>query len=120
MSCFFAVDGHDVWNPSNRVARIFVGQVSQLEAAYGRQSGVGEIIDDECDIDGDSFSMFVEFISVKFSESNNPSLRVLLEGVISISMVLLTRASRAIQLPAEDEGHWLRVTHSLSPSMSYG
>ncbi|MGW1379293.1 DUF6086 family protein [Streptomyces sp. NPDC002446] len=92
MSCFFRIGDRDVWNPSNSVARVFIGQANVLSDVLGEESGIGPIIDDECEINGGNLREFAIALIRRYEESNNPALRVLMEGVAGICILLLRRA----------------------------
>ncbi|MFJ2649663.1 DUF6086 family protein [Streptomyces sp. NPDC087420] len=121
MSCFFSVDGVDVWNPSNRVARLFTGQAEVAADVYGVGSGLGGIVDDECEVDREIFSQFIDTLVAKHRESNNQVLRVLLEGVIPVGLVLLDRAGETMDgMDAEAIAYWRERRITLSRSMPPG
>lgn len=91
MSCYFQAGDQDVWNPSNSVARVFIGQVAVLSEHIGKDSGLGPIIEDECEIDPEEFAGFVGALLEEYERSNNRPLRALLEGVLGIGLVLVER-----------------------------
>ncbi|MCZ0980312.1 DUF6086 family protein [Streptomyces diastatochromogenes] len=96
MSCFFLCDNQDVWNPSNTVARLFVSTAEEIQHEFSLPTGLSRIMDDECEVDGEVFSAFISSLLVRYDRSNNLPLRGLLEGVISIGLVLLDRAGRPV------------------------
>lgn len=92
LSCYFNVSGTDVWNPSNSVAELYVGQVHGIAGLFGGESGVGDIVDDECAITLGEFAGFTEELCRRYLGSNNPALRSLEKGAVLISVALLERA----------------------------
>ncbi|MFJ7902307.1 DUF6086 family protein [Streptomyces sp. NPDC096198] len=81
----------DVWNPSNSLARTFLGQADVLSQLAGKETGLGEIIEDECQIDPAVFTDFVDTLVKTYQESNNEALRALLKGFTSVALVLVER-----------------------------
>lgn len=120
VSCYFQVDGNDVWNPSNSVARLFVDQGGSLSRLLNVKSGIGDIVEDECRVDRQAFEVFTALLVVKYQEANNAALQSLLSGFIPIALVLVQRAggpSHAI--PPESLDLWrvalIRVERSMPP-----
>jgi hypothetical protein len=97
MSCFFRIGNNDVWNPSNLVAKVFVEQVATLSHLTHMDSGVGAIVDDECEIDCIKFSDFTISLLGKYNSTNNTALKSLFEGALIICLILLERAGTQIQ-----------------------
>ncbi|MEU9445779.1 DUF6086 family protein [Streptomyces sp. NPDC048304] len=102
MSCFVDIDGNDVWNPANQVARLFISQARATADAFRLDSGVGDVIEDQCGIDGRAFTSFVTTLIAEYEHTNNPTLRRLTEGVLVVSLALLKRAG----LPPEPPDEW--------------
>ncbi|MGW2054253.1 DUF6086 family protein [Streptomyces sp. NPDC001840] len=102
MSCFIDIDGHDVWNPANRVAKLFIAQTKATADAFAMGSGVGDVIEDQCSIDGATFTALVTTLLAEYEHTNNITLRRLMEGVLTVSLTLLKRAGLPPELPA----HW--------------
>ncbi|MCM2412806.1 DUF6086 family protein [Streptomyces sp. RKAG290] len=95
VSCYFQVDGNDVWNPSSSVARLFVDQGASLSRLLNVDSGIGEIVEDECRVDGPAFEGFTALLVAKYQEVNNAALRSLLSGFIPLALVLVQRTGGA-------------------------
>ncbi|GAA2615630.1 DUF6086 family protein [Streptomyces tubercidicus] len=96
MSCFFRIDDRDVWNPSNLVANAFIGQALALSKLLDQKTGIGPIVDDECEINKGDFLQFTTILIHRHRDTANPALRILLEGVASICLVLLERSETRI------------------------
>jgi hypothetical protein len=112
MSCFVSLGDQDVWNPSNAVARIFLGQSKILEDVFNEDSGVGCLEEDEVQIDTSLFVNFVYRLVCEYDRSNNSALQGLIEGFLSISLVLLNRAQHPLSQFAESAEYWQnRVSH---------
>jgi hypothetical protein len=102
VSCFVDIDGDDVWSPANQVARLFIAQARAAAGVFGLDSGVGDVVEDQCSIDGKAFTAFVTTLLAEFERTNNTTLRRLTEGVLVVSLALLKRAG----LPPEPPAHW--------------
>lgn len=96
MSCYVSLDDHEVWNPSNTVARLFVAQATALGEIFNNGSGVGRIVDDEVQIDASQFAAFVASLVGEYERSNNHALRSLVEGFLGVSLVILERAQYSL------------------------
>ncbi|MFB7761752.1 DUF6086 family protein [Streptomyces xiamenensis] len=121
MSCYFQTQDTDLWNPSNSVARIFVGQVLTLSDEMAIESGVGEIIEDECEIDGDAFPAFLHALLLRHGNSNNQALRSLLEGVLAVGLVIAERAGWDMPSASTvDNSFWEEKRVQLARSMPTG
>jgi hypothetical protein len=97
MSCFFEVRGHTVWNPSLRVAEIYVAYVRCLEEIYAKSSGLGPVISDTVEIEVDVFLEFVRQLMA--ASSNHMILELELRPVIIPALVMLQRAGASAELP---------------------
>ncbi|WP_329021525.1 DUF6086 family protein [Streptomyces sp. NBC_00690] len=121
MSCYLAISGQDVWNPSNRVAEIFVGHARVVARAYSMESGIGEIIDDECEIDHRLFLEFISSLATSHERSNNQPLRELLEGVITVGLVLLARAGDSLDgVGIKEQAYWQERSARVAAGMPPG
>ncbi|XVJ76703.1 DUF6086 family protein [Streptomyces sp. JH002] len=110
-----------LWNPSNSAARIFVGHVLTLSNEMAIDSGVGEIIEDECEIDENAFSAFLHTLLLKHGNSNNQALRSLLEGVLAIGLVIAERAGWDMPgVSTGDNSFWEEKRAQLARSMPTG
>lgn len=113
MSCFVDIDGNDVWNPANRIARLFIAQARATADAFRLDSGVGDVIEDQCGIDGKAFTTFVATLLAEYERTNNLTLRRLTEGVLIVGLVLLQRAG----LPPEPPADWHEYVEAQSRHM---
>ncbi|MFJ4336838.1 DUF6086 family protein [Streptomyces sp. NPDC088915] len=120
VSCFFRLDDQEVWNPSNSVARIFLSTAHGIGEEFSRASGLGKVIDDECEVDGYEFSAFVTELLVRYERSNNKPLKELLESVIAIGLVMLDRAGRDVGTIVELNDAWLLKREGFARSMPRG
>ncbi|MGO4430062.1 DUF6086 family protein, partial [Streptomyces sp. MCAF7] len=96
MSCFFQIEGKDVWNPSNFVAQLFIEEARALARSMGLESGIGDIVDDECELSTAEFLAFTAALTKRHWNTNNPTLKDLLSAVTGINCVLLDRAGQGL------------------------
>ncbi|WP_329503579.1 DUF6086 family protein [Streptomyces iakyrus] len=59
MSQYFDVGEETLWNPSHGASRLFRRQVAVFESELGFRSGIGPMVNDECQIDPVAFETFV-------------------------------------------------------------
>jgi hypothetical protein len=83
---------HILWNPSNGVAQIFVGQLRAIERVQGLDAGVSDTTYDEYHIDVAALATFTQALSDTRTSSNNTVLRLELSGVSTICAPVLLRA----------------------------
>ncbi|GAA1108456.1 MULTISPECIES: DUF6086 family protein [Streptomyces violaceusniger group] len=97
MSCYFQVGDRDLWNPSNSVATLFLDQAEAFSRLVGHSSGLGPIVEDECQVDVARFQKFTGLLVKRYQDSNNRTLRSLTEGFIVVSLVLVQRAGGEVE-----------------------
>ncbi|MEH0986332.1 DUF6086 family protein [Micromonospora sp. CPCC 205556] len=96
MSQYFQVGDLVLWNPSNRVAALFVRTSEAVTALVGVPTGIRPTRADEYDIELDAFVGFVDALVVQYKSSSHAILRSLLEGFIATALVLVDRAGRDV------------------------
>jgi hypothetical protein len=110
-----------VWNPSNSLARAFLGQAEVLSRLIGRDTGLGEIVEDECEIDPTLFPAFVDALVKAYQETNNEALRALLKGFVSVALVLVDRmGAEATSIKPEYADMWTTESETQAQSMPRG
>ncbi|WP_037605976.1 DUF6086 family protein [Streptacidiphilus rugosus] len=92
MSQYFELGGQTLWNPSNGVARMFLRQVAVFETELGLPSGIGEMRDDECQIDPAAYAAFVDSLLARHVRTTHAVLIALSEGFVTTVLVLAERA----------------------------
>ncbi|MFE3182747.1 DUF6086 family protein [Streptomyces violascens] len=121
MSCYFQVADDEVWNPSNAVAQLFLSEAVSLARLIGTASGLGEITEDECEIDPDQFAAFVDALISTYQSTNNTVLRSLLRGFIPVALALVERTGKKTpSMQPEYADAWAREAEVLSHSMPRG
>jgi hypothetical protein len=119
MSCTFNVGDLTVWNPSNTVARLFKEEAEAIAATFDIPSGLGPIIEDECEIDVVVFEAFVGQLIKQYEQVVHPIFKTLTVGFIATASVLVERAGGQLPpLPAAQTNAWaqLRAEHARSMS----
>ncbi|MEU1944587.1 DUF6086 family protein [Streptomyces sp. NPDC059474] len=121
MSCFFRLEGEDVWNPSNFVARLFIEEARTLARLLEVESGIGDIVDDECELSTKEFLNFTIALAERHWNTNNPTLKDLLAAVTGINCVLLDRVGQDFSgLDSECRDFWRHRMHAISRGMPQG
>ncbi|MEU6220824.1 DUF6086 family protein [Streptomyces sp. NPDC047022] len=92
MSQYFALGEQTLWNPSNGAARLFLRQVSVFEAELGLPSGIGQMRDDECQIDAAVLKTFVEALLEQHLRTSHAVMIALSESFVAIMLILAERA----------------------------
>jgi hypothetical protein len=103
MSQYFRAGDLVLWNPSNRVAELFVRTSEAVAELVDMPTGIGPMRADDYEIDLDVFVRFVDALVAQYLSSNHAILRSLLEGFIATALVMADRAGRhvpSLQAPA--------------------
>jgi hypothetical protein len=98
MSQYFQVGQRVLWNPATGVAQVFLRAAESFAALTGLPSGLGPMQADECEIDMEVFSTFVDALIRRYARSNHVILRSLMEGFTATAIVLANRGGG--RLPA--------------------
>lgn len=113
-------DGDDVlWSPSNQVGRLFKGQAEVIASVFDIPSGLGDIIEDECDIDPVLFGKFLSQLVRQHDTTAHPILKSLIVGFIGPALVLADRAGLSLpDLPPDRLDAWATLRQEQARSMS--
>ncbi|MFE7958429.1 DUF6086 family protein [Streptomyces sp. NPDC057413] len=118
VSCYFQKDDDVVWNPSNSLTRAFIGQADALSQLVGKETGLGEIVEDECHINTAVFGEFLDALAQTYRDSRNEALRALLTGFLSVSLALAERIGLTLPfLGTESADMWAIQREISSRSM---
>lgn len=118
MSCFFQIGEKVVWNPSNFVAQLFIEEARVLARSLGLESGIGDIVDDECEVSTAEFLAFTIALIKRHWNTNNPILKDLLSAVTGVNCVLLDRAGQVLAtVESECRDFWRDRIKEISPRM---
>jgi hypothetical protein len=99
VSRYFDLGEQTLWNPSNGAAGLFLRQVSVFEAELGLPSGLGQMRDDECQIDPAALKTFVEALLEQHLRTSHTVVITLSEGFIATMLVLAERAGIELAWP---------------------
>jgi Family of unknown function (DUF6086) len=78
-----------LWDPSPRVAKMFLAEVRAVEEAVGVQSGIGDLIADEVAVDSSVLCAFVSTIGQTLDTDTSSVVTSLYAAVFAISYGLL-------------------------------
>ena len=92
MTQYYSAGELTLWNPSNGVSHVFLGQVRLFEQELGTASGLGEMFADECQVDVDEFGTFAQALLDYWGSSDHPVLHTLIDGFVSTVLALAQRA----------------------------
>ncbi|WP_222625458.1 DUF6086 family protein [Streptomyces buecherae] len=121
MSCFFHVADRDIWNPSSSIAKLFVAEAEDIASLLSEGTGIGPVVDDECELNATSFATFATALLRRHWSTNHPILRSLLGGVAGIVFVLASRAEIDLQIDDSDcPDYWLEQFSRISRVMVRG
>ncbi|CAM4430648.1 DUF6086 domain-containing protein [Nocardia ninae] len=96
MSYVFDIDDETVWSPSLRVGDLYVRMLQDVGSVLGVPTGLSAISSDMWDIDIDAFENLVKTMYETYFSTGNSVLKVLIEGVLAPSIVLLERGGKEI------------------------
>jgi hypothetical protein len=96
VSQYFQVNDLVLWNPSNRVAELFVRTSEAICPLVATPTGIGATGADAYEVDLDVFVDFVDALVKQYLSSSHPILRSLLEGFLATALVLVHRAGRTV------------------------
>ena len=117
MSCRFYVeaaedtDEPNLWWPANNVARLFKGYSESVAVLLGVPSGIGDLIEDECEVDLPVFEKFCAEAVARYEKTNHALLRTLIVGFIGTALALLDRAGGKMPASAtpEQQAAWIAL-----------
>ncbi|MFD5148968.1 DUF6086 family protein [Streptomyces sp. NPDC058401] len=99
MSQYYDVGDETVWNPSNGAARLFHRQVAVFEEELGLPSGIGPLINDECQLDPAALGTFAEALVARHGTTGHAVIRALSEGFVATVLVLAERVGAHVHWP---------------------
>lgn len=98
MAVLFESGNTLLWNPSPRIAQVFLAHVRAIESAEDIASGIGELIADEVSVDPSILSIFVTTIGGQLERTSNPTTSSLFAGAFAISCGLLSACGATLPL----------------------
>jgi hypothetical protein len=101
VSQYFLVGGRIVWNPSNRVAELFVQLAGVMAEAAATPSGLHDTGADEYEVDLVLFEAFTDALTRRYLSSSHVIMRSLIEGFLATALVLVDRAGGTVSALSE-------------------
>ncbi|MCP3139428.1 DUF6086 family protein [Pyxidicoccus xibeiensis] len=89
MGVFFKWQDEVVWNPSPRMTRLFLAQVRALEEALEVQSGIGEMIADEVELNPSLLETFVSVLVEELESETSSTFKTLIAGPFAMAYGIL-------------------------------
>ncbi|MFF0614079.1 DUF6086 family protein [Nocardia tengchongensis] len=93
MSQYYELDDATLWNPSNGVSRLFLGQVRLFEDELGVASGIGPMEADACEVVPAQLGRFVDALLDWRGRTNHVVIQAFSDGFIATMLVLAERAN---------------------------
>lgn len=118
MSYSFTTVGEMVWDPARQVGKLYLHQVQTVADLLDVPSGLRPRIDGTCQVDPETFAVFVAKLQVWYLKSNHSILRSLAHGVLAVSLALQLRLGQ--QPSGADGDEWaalLGEAHRLEREM---
>lgn len=103
MGVVFLWQNKVVWDPGHRTAQLFLSQVRALEEALKVQSGFGELIADEVDLNPFLIRGFVIALVKAMDSTNNSIFKTLVAGPFAIAYGILVACVPIISLSMSDD-----------------
>jgi hypothetical protein len=100
---------------------MFLGQADVLSQLVGKDTGLGEIIEGESEIDPAAFPAFVDALVKTYQDANNEALKALLKGFVSVALVLVDRmGTEVVSIRPEYSDMWAAEREAQANSMPRG
>ncbi|MFG1794441.1 DUF6086 family protein [Nocardia sp. NPDC049149] len=114
MSYIFDINDETVWSPSLRVGDLYVRMLKDVGTVLGAETGLSAVSSDMWDIDIDAFGDLVSLMHKTYFGSGNQLFRLLIEGVLAPSIVILERGGKKIHPETTEEREFHDRAHALS------
>lgn len=88
MGYIVEVDGRSVWEPSRRVAELFLSQIRGLESVFEVPSGVSSPVADEIAVDAAELRTFLVTVLELLARSGSRPLETLVAGPLQLCIEL--------------------------------
>ncbi|WP_107654152.1 DUF6086 family protein [Nocardia suismassiliense] len=103
MSYIFDIGDETVWSPSLRVGDLYVRMLHDVASVLGVPAGLNAVSSDMWDIDIEAFEKLVKLMYETYFSSGHQVFKILLEGVLAPSIVLLERGGKKIRPDTDQE-----------------
>jgi hypothetical protein len=115
MSQYFEIGDKVLWNPATRVAELYVRLAEAMAPIVDRPTGIGPVIADEYEIDLPVFEAFVLALLAEYERAHHSIMKSMMDGFISMSVVLLERAGSDVPVLRDARLIELRIDHRGAP-----
>ena len=102
MSQYVEMEGRTLWNPANRAGNLFLRHVRLWEEELGLPSGIGEMTNDEIDIEREPFTAFVAALVAHQRATGHGVILALSAGFTGTVLTLADRAGIPLPPPPAD------------------
>ncbi|QBS42928.1 DUF6086 family protein [Nocardia sp. CS682] len=103
MSYVFDIDGETVWSPSLRVGDLYVRMLEDVGIVLGVPTGLNPVSSDMWDVDIDAFEKLVKLMFETYISTGHQVFKILVEGVLAPSIVLLERGGKEIFADTDEQ-----------------
>jgi len=117
MSIYYCLGDEILWNPSNRPAGLFNGQIGSAAIVFGVPSGLGDVTEDEVQVDLPVYQEFVATVFAEYSDSLHGLFQRMIIGFLGPALVLVERAGGTLPSFGTAADHWTHLMHQQSRVM---
>ncbi|WP_162788565.1 DUF6086 family protein [Amycolatopsis albispora] len=117
MGCVFEVGGETVWSPASRVGETYLALAEGLAGLVGVPTGFTAMAADFHEVDIVRFQAFTEHVFREYFRSGHELRRMMVDGVLRPSVVMLTRGGARIEPETEEQRVYLAEAEKLSGRM---
>ncbi|MFF4831713.1 DUF6086 family protein [Streptomyces sp. NPDC001315] len=107
MSYLFEIEGADVWSPSHRAGKLFVGMVTAAADMAKLPNGLGPNLGEMYEIDRQEFQNLVQELLTIRANSDHRYLVMMLDGVLPIMIAMIERVGYPVRPNTEAEAGYL-------------
>jgi hypothetical protein len=99
----FTVGGLVIWRPEDLEATLYLQTAQIVAEAVKSHPGIIPSTSESCMIDLPQFMAFTSILLRRYSESENPCFRGLVEGVLCCNLAILVGLGRGFHLNPQNE-----------------
>jgi hypothetical protein len=118
VSVFFEVGDETVWNPANRIARLYVGMLEAAAEVLGLPTGLEVTEPDTYGIDVARFEALVKKMVAEYANAGSAVLRMLLGAVLPPSIRVLEHAGVQFAGDTPEQREYLAEVRSMDLPMA--
>ncbi|MEV6560993.1 DUF6086 family protein [Nocardia sp. NPDC051756] len=114
MGYVFVIDDETIWSPSLRVGDLYVRMLQDVGSVLAVPTGLSAAASDLWNIDIDAFETLVKLMYETYFGTGHQVFKVLIEGVLAPSVVILERGGKKISPATDQEREFLDGAFALS------